>query len=293
MTQSPLAVTLVSNRAGHLCPHSPKPTLLCKLETQILYSRVDKAEKSFQWHFLQVSFSQTSTATGSRVRRADLGAALPAPPGKPGVPALSSHPTPSGWRHEGAGPARWTPARVSPGTQTGPLPRPRRPSASAAGSSHFTAGPRVAWAAVSFLLTSSVASRGRSRHYLHKGRAGRVRRTPSAGPQQPSPASAPPPAALRPRGVGAFMGRGPRSGQSAAPSSSEVGPRPVRIYTRCCRPAPALTCAHLASEPLAAPSVPPPPGGRNSSRDARRPRATSQVRQQKGAVPPTIRPGAV
>lgn len=136
--------------------------------------------------------------------------------------------------------------------------------------------PTGCWAAVSFLLTSSAASRGRSRHYLHKGRAGQARRTPSAGPQRPGPASVPPPAALRRRGVSALAGRGPPSAPIRGPRQHGAGPRPARICTRRCRPAPGLTCAYLVGERLAAPSVPPPPGGRNSSRNSPRPRATSR-----------------
>lgn len=169
-----------------------------------------------------MSFPQTGGATGSGERQADLGAALPAPPGKPGVLALPSLYAPSGGRPEGAGPARWARARASPGT-------PGRPPAEASVSlsarfrlRSLRRGPTGSWAAASFLLTSGAAGGGGAASIYIKGEP--------AGPAEPGAPARPAPspcAGGRGRSAGALRGRGPRSGQSAAPDGARAGPHPA------------------------------------------------------------------
>lgn len=108
-----------------------------------------------------------------------------------------------------------------------------------------------------------------------------------SGPAPPRPRPRQPRAERAGRSEGALGGRAPRSDQSAARGGAGAGTRPARKCTRRCRPAPGLTCAHLVAERYAAPCVPPPPGGRNSSRNARRLWATSQARQHRRFVLPT------
>lgn len=158
--------------------------------------------------------------------------AQPSPPGEargPGPP----RPSRSGRRApRGGGLGQVGPGPHSPGTPGRPPPEASESSFSP---SHrlrtLRRGPAGCWAAVSFLLTSGAASRGRGRHYLHKGRAGPERRAPAAPPPGPGPASGSPRPSRRGPRAGALGGAGPRSGQSAAPSARGRGPSP-REYAR-------------------------------------------------------------
>lgn len=168
-----------------------------------------------------MSFAGTNGAPGSRATRAPT-RAQPSPPrpGKAGVPALSRLPAPSGGRSEGADPARCFRARASPGDPGRPPPEasafhgPRRRLRS------LRSRATGCWAADSFLLTSGAASRGRSRRYLHKGRAGRARRAP--GPSGPAPG--PGPASRSSEPTGRARSEGALGGRAAAALGPIRGP---------------------------------------------------------------------
>lgn len=209
--------------------------------------------------------------------------AQPSLPGEARGPgALPCLPTPAGERPEGAASARWAPARTSPGTPDWPPPEA---SESSFGPGHrlrsLRRRPAGCWAAVSFLLTSGAASRGRGRRYLHKGRAGPERRAPAA----PPPGLAPPLAVRGRRGGGAApapsgrrdcaqanprlrpaRGRGPGPREYARGTASPPPASPALTLGRR-TPAPRPVSRRLPEEEIvpgtrACPGLPPRPGCR-------------------------------
>ena len=172
---------------------------------------------------------------------------------KPGVPALPNLPAPSGGRPEGAGPARCFRARASPGAPGRPPPEASASHGSRRRLRSLRRRPTGCWAAVSFLLTSGAASRGRSRYYLHKGRAGRACGAASAGPQRPAPGTGPAPCISAPTGRECNEGALGRRAVAAlwpihVPGEGGGRDRGPREYARgVAGPPPGLTCVHLNS----------------------------------------------
>lgn len=230
-----------------------------------------------------MAFSQTGGATGPGERQADPGAALPAPPrpGSPGSrPSRALTPRVAGAprgraRLGGPGPA----PHLEP--QAGPRPRPPCLRAPAFGSARSAAGPRVVGRQPPS-CSPPARREGRSRLYLHKGRAGGAAEPGAPGPPRPLPC-----AGGRGRGAGALRGRGPRSGQSAASDGAKAGPHP-REYARGAAAPPPASPARTWSQvgralcPAACP-------GRSSSRNARRPGPPRRPDCGEPSLPP--RPG--
>lgn len=215
-------------------PRSTKPTRLCKPETQVLSVIAGGSGTEKFPAALSTGVCLPDERSDGIRGEASGPARSPPRPGRPGVPALPCLPAPAGGRPEGAASARWVPARTSPGTPDRPPPEA---SESSFGPGHrlrsLRRRPAGCWAAVSFLLTSGAASRGRGRLYLHKGRAGPERRAPAAPPPglAPPPGTGPAPSGSRPsrrgRRAGALGEAGLRSGQSTAPSRPGAGLRPA------------------------------------------------------------------
>lgn len=173
---TPLAVTPALGRAGHLSPRSPSQHYCANSEPKFCNRGRARDRKVPGGTFHGRLPPRPAEPTGPGERQADLGAALPAPPGKPGSwPSRASTPRVAGAPR---GRAR---ARASPGPPGRPRPRPPCLRAPALGSARSAAGPRVAGRQPP--SCSPPAREGRSRLYLHKGRAGGARepRAPGGG----------------------------------------------------------------------------------------------------------------